>query len=48
MQIPYIVDERPDTGLINSKLGISNLIGEHALSNSFDLGFYHSLKEFNV
>ena len=22
MQIPYIVDERPDTGLINSKLGI--------------------------
>lgn len=32
---------------INSKLGISNIIEEHALSYSFDLGFHQSIRDFN-
>ena len=32
---------------INSKISISNLIGEHAFSNSFDLGIYKLVKKIN-
>ena len=32
---------------INSKLGISNIIQEHALSCSFDLGFHQSIRGLN-